>query len=588
MDDRVGRQVGNYKLVGLLGRGAFAEVYLGEHIHLGTLAAIKLLRSSLVTPGEVARFRQEARTVSALTHPYIVRVLEFGVEDDLPYLVMDYAPGGLLRRRHPPGTPVPLATVVSYVWQIAEGLQYAHNHKVIHRDIKPQNLLLGRDGEVLLSDFGISIVAENPSRLHTLGFAGTAAYAAPEQVQGHPRPASDQYSLGMIVYEWLTGSLPFTGPFLEVMWKQAHIQPPPLRDKAPAIPPAVEEVVLTALSKDPKARFSKVQAFANALGQASGVEQPPLLVGPTDYLALPRITRPITVPTLLAWPLPSSSSSLPAPPAPSESSSAASAPVPIAPKNVGAKPGRRRSEEVVKFLIVFILAASLGGGIVGVILAGAHPGRQTSTPPGATSIPKDTPIPTLDPLAPYLAALPGPGCDQGGGEWSAADSQFTTVSCSASGMQLTQPIDSSPLAVVYFYGPMRGMNVANNETISIDARNLTTYACIGVITRHQARGVGAYILLICRSGNWSIQRIDNTTGGSTTLASGHVTGDKSYHLRVVVNGAAQGMSINGGSLHEVNDSGYNTTAFIGIALGSELNNVGSSALFSDFTYTPMP
>jgi len=587
MDDRVGKQLGNYKLVGLLGRGAFAEVYLSEHIHLGTKAAIKLLRGSLLTPVEVTRFRQEARTVAALVHPHIVRVLEFGVDDDLPYLVMDYAAGGLLRRRHPPGTPLPLATVVSYVQQIAEGLQYAHNHKVIHRDIKPQNLLLGRNGEVLLSDFGISIVAENPSRQHTLGFAGTAAYAAPEQVQGHPRPASDQYSLGMIVYEWLTGSLPFTGPFLEVMWKQAHIQPPPLRDKAPTIPPAVEEVVLTALSKDPKERFSKVQAFANALGQASMMDQP-TLVGPSEYIALPRVTRPIAVTTLSDWPPPPGSSIPLAPPAQSGTISTTPAPLPAAPGDDGAKTGRRLSGGVVKFLIALLLVAILGGGILGVILASAHQGKQNGSQPGTTSIPSHTPTPTLDPLEPYFATLPGPGCDQGGGEWAAAGSQSTMVSCSADGMQLTQPTGAQSFAEVDFYGPLAGTSIANNETITIDARDMVTYSCIGVITRHQAHGVGGYVLLVCRNGDWFIRRVDNTTGAFTTLASGHVTANKSYHLQVVVSGSSEGIGINGGSLHQVSDSNYNTTASIGIVVSSETNNTRGSALFSNFMYTPMP
>src|SRR5438445_1652174 len=140
MADRVGQQLGNYQLLRLLGEGGFAEVYLGEHIHLGTQAAIKVLHTQLASD-DMERFRAEARTIAHLIHPHIVRVLEFGIEGKTPFLVMDYAPHGTLRQRHPKGTRLPLETVVNYTKQVAEALQYAHEKKLIHRDIKPENLL---------------------------------------------------------------------------------------------------------------------------------------------------------------------------------------------------------------------------------------------------------------------------------------------------------------------------------------------------------------------------------------------------------------------------------------------------------------
>src|SRR5947209_13633706 len=158
MADRVGQQLGNYRLLRLLGEGGFAEVYLGEHIHLGTQAAIKVLHTQL-TSDDVEKFRIEARNIAHLMHPHIVRVLEFGVEGKIPFLVMDYASNGTLRQRHPRGTPLTLASIISYVKQIADALQYAHDEKLIHRDIKPENMLLGRRNEVLLSDFGIAVMA---------------------------------------------------------------------------------------------------------------------------------------------------------------------------------------------------------------------------------------------------------------------------------------------------------------------------------------------------------------------------------------------------------------------------------------------
>ncbi len=275
MADRVGQQLGQYRLLRLLGSGGFAEVYLGEHVHLGSQAAIKVLHTNLATPEDIAAFRTEARTLATLVHPHIIRLLDFGVEGSTPFLVLDYAPNGSLRTRLLARTPLPLATVLPLVRQVAEALHYAHEQKLIHRDVKPENLLLGRNNEVLLTDFGIATVAQNTSQQRTEGVAGTAAYMAPEQLQGKPRPASDLYSLGVVVYEWLTGERPFRGGPIEVATQQILTPPPPLREKVPTLPAAVEQVVLTALAKDPRERFGSVRAFATALEQAARPEAAP-------------------------------------------------------------------------------------------------------------------------------------------------------------------------------------------------------------------------------------------------------------------------------------------------------------------------
>src|SRR5438477_6420226 len=199
MADRVGQQLGNYRLLRLIGQGGFAEVYLGEHIYLDTPAAIKVLHTRLAGD-EVEHFQTEARTVARLVHPHIVRVLDYGVEGTTPFLVMDYASNGSLRQRHPRDLALPLATVVQYVTQIAEALQYAHNGKLVHCDIKPENMLIGQKQELLLGDFGIALVAQTTNFLDKPGMAGTVAYMAPEQIQGQPQPASDQYALGAVVY----------------------------------------------------------------------------------------------------------------------------------------------------------------------------------------------------------------------------------------------------------------------------------------------------------------------------------------------------------------------------------------------------
>ncbi len=282
MGDLVGQQLGNYRLQRLIGQGGFAEVYLGEHVYLDTQAAIKVLRTQL-EQDEIAHFRAEARTIARLVHPYIVRVLDFGVEGTTPFLVIDYAPNGTLRKRHPAGVPLPLPTIISYVNQIASALQYAHNQKVIHRDIKPENMLLGRRNEVLVSDFGIALVVSSRSysTQSKQDLVGTIAYMAPEQIQSQATVSSDQYALGIVVYEWLCGTRPFSGSFAEVAVKQALAPVPPLREKLPTISPDIEAVVMRALDKNPDARYPTVRDFALALGEA-------YRQSPTSTIALTR------------------------------------------------------------------------------------------------------------------------------------------------------------------------------------------------------------------------------------------------------------------------------------------------------------
>lgn len=282
MANRIGQQLGNYQLIQLLGKGNFAEVYLGGHIHLGTLAAVKVLNTHLM---DVSAFRTEARIIAHLIHPHIVRILEFGIEDQAPFLVMDFAPYGTLRQRHPKGTVVPLPMVVGYVKQVADALQYAHDERLVHRDVKPENILVGRRNEVLLSDFGIALLAQSSHDQQPYNTAGTMLYMAPEQIRGRPCPASDQYSLGIVVYEWVCGRCPFMGTSsMEVALKQLSEPPQLLRDSVPSISPAVEQVVMRVLAKDAEERFESVQDFAAALEQASFLDDSGLSAQPAPSI----------------------------------------------------------------------------------------------------------------------------------------------------------------------------------------------------------------------------------------------------------------------------------------------------------------
>src|SRR5438876_2098128 len=293
--DYVGQQLGNYRLMRLIGQGGFANVYLGEHVALNPVAAIKVLHTELAGE-DVEKFLSQARSISSLDHPRIVRVREYGVENSIPFLVMDYTSNGSLRQLHPKGTRLPLTTVVSYVKQVADALQYVHDQNLVHRDIKPHNLLLGPNHKIMLSDFGIASVSQSMGyrRQKIQEFEGTILYAAPEQIRGRPGTASDQYALSIVVYECLTGSWPFQGTVEEVASQHTLVPPPALHEKVSTISFAVEQVVLKALAKDPGERFESVEGFAKALERASRLEQSNSAIRqPTPHSLSPRPLSPL-------------------------------------------------------------------------------------------------------------------------------------------------------------------------------------------------------------------------------------------------------------------------------------------------------
>lgn len=265
--DLVGVQLGNYRLVSLLGSGGVADVYLGEHVRISKRAAVKVLQTHLSQDG-IDDFRREADIIASLDHPNIIDVEDYDIWEGIPFLVMDYYADGTLRKRHAKGTRVPVQTVLSYVMQIAAALQYAHDRKLVHRDVKPENMLIGQEQRVVLSDFGVASTAHNTESLSIQIPMGTAYYMAPEQVQAQARPASDQYALAIATYEWLAGTRPFEGTYAEVIAKHMASSPQPLRQRVPELSPAIEKVVMTALAKDPKQRYERIQDYALALEAA--------------------------------------------------------------------------------------------------------------------------------------------------------------------------------------------------------------------------------------------------------------------------------------------------------------------------------
>jgi eukaryotic-like serine/threonine-protein kinase len=257
-DNLIGRQINQYILVRRLGAGTYGAVYLGEHIINKSQVAIKILFDRLSTE-TIPEFVDEAK-FSLFQHPHVVRIRDFGIENSYPYFVMNYLPQGNLRMRHPWGSILPWETVVSYAQQIAQALYYIHDKDIVHRDIKPENLLIGEDGTIQLSDFGISVTSYTVNqRLQEP--KGSLYYTAPEQIEGHACRASDQYSLGIMIYEWLTGAPPFEGTRDEVILQQLHAYPVPLRNKNAQLSPQVEKVIMKMLNKRPEDRFKNIKEF---------------------------------------------------------------------------------------------------------------------------------------------------------------------------------------------------------------------------------------------------------------------------------------------------------------------------------------
>ncbi|BCL82722.1 serine/threonine protein kinase [Ktedonobacteria bacterium brp13] len=268
----LGQQFGNYHVERELDHGGFGTVYLARHTLLtDRLVAIKVLHDvHLQTPAERDAFLQEAWFLDQLKHPYILPLLDVGIhEGTFPYLMMEYAASGSLRKRLNSQSShlLPFDESLTILLQIGQALQYAHQQTpaIIHRDLKPDNILFNQRGEALLADFGIATVLSTASIRYT-NPVGTVAYMAPEQFLGQVSRECDQYALGCVAYELLTGQRPFTAPnFIAMGVKHANEEPIPPRQCNPNLPAHVEDAVLKALAKQREDRHADVAAFLAVL-----------------------------------------------------------------------------------------------------------------------------------------------------------------------------------------------------------------------------------------------------------------------------------------------------------------------------------
>lgn len=287
-----------YDIVRPLGSGGMGEVYLARDRTLGRDVALKILRSQFAGDRESAeRFKREALSAARLSHPSIVQVYDRGdTEDGSSYIAMEFVPGGTLKERITEEGPLDARLAASYGYQVADALGAAHAKGIVHRDIKPQNVLITAPGQAKVADFGIARAASAAGDAHTQTgtVMGTAGYMSPEQALGLPAtPKSDLYSLGIVLYETVTGVLPFTADNpIAVSMKHVNEAPRPPKELNPAVPEGMNAVIMKLLSKDPEDRYPDAEALAEdlwrvrrGLAAAAGAQEAKTVEVPTNRLA---------------------------------------------------------------------------------------------------------------------------------------------------------------------------------------------------------------------------------------------------------------------------------------------------------------
>lgn len=438
---------GRYRLDRQIGRGGFARVFLGTDLGpLGRQVAIKVLNPELTEDRTfVTRFEDEARRVGTLEHPNILTVYDYGHVADTAYLVMPFVAGGTLQDRLASTGRLSLQEASAHLRQAAAALDYAHARNIVHRDVKPLNMLLREDGHLFLADFGIAKVLQDTQVASSSQAIGTIAYMAPEQFQGQSSPASDVYALGCVLFQLLTGEPPYTGPTQQVMFGHIAAPVPSVVERSRGqVPSALQGVIERALAKQPQDRFRSAGELAAAV-QAVAEGRP--------YIPLPA-TAATAVPGMGGNPGLHNRTTVPvngAPPAgyvtPTVNVTPHSPPL--------AQPIRRRmnmgwlygTAAVLAVLLLAVSAANVVGGnrgggnavnppapTTGGATSAAPTAAQvaavstpTSVPPTATatataaptSTPAPRPTPTSTPVPPTATPVPVPGTVLYQADWSA-------------------------------------------------------------------------------------------------------------------------------------------------------------------------
>lgn len=261
--DKTGSEIGNYRLMTKINSGSFGTVFKAEHKFIqGHIVAIKLLHQNIASNKEREQFIQEAQFLALLEHPHILSLLDFGFLDHQPYLIARYAAGGSLRDLLQQSPQLSPDRIMDILTKVGLALHFAHQRQIIHRDLKPENILFTAQGEPLLADFGIATMLSTASGEHLTTVSGTPSYMAPEQFRGLVSKESDQYALGCIAYELVTGRRPFTAPdFIALGFKHTNERPVPPSHYTPLLATPTEAAILKAMAKNRSERYADIPAF---------------------------------------------------------------------------------------------------------------------------------------------------------------------------------------------------------------------------------------------------------------------------------------------------------------------------------------
>ncbi|HEY4823719.1 MAG TPA: protein kinase [Solirubrobacteraceae bacterium] len=391
---------GRYRLEEVIGRGGMSTVYRGTDLSLGRVVAVKVALDPLVeeSPIYLARFTQEAKSAAAIGHPGVVTVYDAGADGPTRFIVMEFVPGKSLADILKEERPLEPARAANIAAQVADALAAAHAAGIIHRDIKPGNIMVEPSGQVKVLDFGIARAVDGGSLTQTATVLGTSAYMSPEQALGQPVDArTDIYSLGCVLYEMLTGEPPFVADVAAaVMHQHVRVAPKPAIERNPNIPPSLNDLVMQMLAKSPKDRPQTAAEVRDRLRQA--------IANPGDGDALTTLAMAAALPTAATVPI---EAAPPPTPAPSPVRQTPTPPRPRETRPTPPPPPPRKSRTGVWVLIALIAALLLGGGAALALGGGSdtsssttghstaatsssHPATHSATSPPPTSTPRTT------------------------------------------------------------------------------------------------------------------------------------------------------------------------------------------------------
>ena len=582
-------RIGPYQHITFLDRGRSAEVHLAKHGESGELVAIKVLHEFISNRQEKTqeKFLKEVKIVRDLDHPGIVKIIDTGfVDTELrqgkrPYIVMPYASGGTLRQKlEAHGGLLPSETIRSYTRQLADALNYAHQHDIIHCDVKPENVLLDKDGHLLLGDFGIArIRAETLSgvSMTTQEPFGTLVYMAPEQFKGKPHRAIDQYALATMIYEWFCGHPPFDGTTYERLINQhVNARVPSLQKACKAsnskVSKKVEQVLLKALNKKHRDRYSSIQDFAQALDQALEEmilqeQRLALLSTATTMPILETEEKSLTASSALPPSIASNPDLLVQSPTVNDDSAtleiASSSPLPDSTgsqKVGGAKKGVLERQVLIAVAILVIIASVVGVGTQQIVV------RQMNASATATA------------QANYPSYLSGSGTlvfadplsQERGSKWSSSTNSTAGV-CQFTGRAYRVSLKATHSS---YYCPAGG--TFSDFTFEVQL-TITRGDCGGVFFGKDDS------VEVCQDGTYALGTSWAVFGGGSSTI--HTDLGRQNKIAVVVNGSTITLYINEHKINQEQDSSY-TSGTVGLTAASDIENATDVIYTNAKLWTP--